>query len=170
MTEELTPSESEYKEAFIEHYHKVMAAKIRERKEYVKDLAARARRGERIGRDAMSRAKHALTDVTFVYFIVCGSGRAVKIGRANDVESRLAALQVANHDDLKLIASFAAPEEVERLLHGVLAEYRIRGEWFRCSDDVLTVAEAAIDGGIEQVFSVIRKMRKTKPALDVQAS
>ena len=164
MTKEITTNESEYITGIVEHYHSVMAAKVRERKEYVKNLAARARRGERIGRDAMSRAKHALSEVTFVYFIVCGSGRAVKIGKAHDVESRLAALQVANHEELKLIASFAAPEEVERLLHGVLAEYRIRGEWFTCSDDVLNVAEAAVDGGIDRVFSVISNMSRSKAA------
>ena len=72
--------------------------------------------------------------MTHLYFIQQGYG-AIKIGIADDPESRLATLQTGNAKPLRLLLAVPfderrVAEQLERDLHASLAKYRIRGEWF----------------------------------------
>lgn len=69
---------------------------------------------------------------TRVYFIKSARSNAVKIGVADNVKTRMRALQNATPDRLILLAEMPGDERYERQLHVLFAEYRIRGEWFRC--------------------------------------
>jgi hypothetical protein len=68
---------------------------------------------------------------TRVYFIGSKRSRAVKIGVAEDVRTRLSGNQVGNHQRLVVLADMPGDERYEHALHEAFAEYRIRGEWFR---------------------------------------
>ena len=71
-----------------------------------------------------------------VYFISNGRN-AVKIGKAGTcINSRFVNLQIASPDTLRIVAVIADPDpgSLEDRLHAMLADRRIRGEWFAISD------------------------------------
>lgn len=77
----------------------------------------------------------------FIYLIEGGVGGPFKIGfTANSPRARLRTLQTGNPYALKLWAIIDGPIEFEAALHRLLAKYRLCGEWFEPSDDVLSVA------------------------------
>jgi hypothetical protein len=59
----------------------------------------------------------------------------IKIGVSNDIERRVACLQTCNPRKLELKASFGPMRkldayDLERHMHGELARYWLRGEWY----------------------------------------
>jgi len=69
----------------------------------------------------------------------------MKIGRAADVEARLRQLQTGCPAELKIMARIKCRDvahavQVERAAHSTFAKHRIRGEWFRCTDYITTLA------------------------------
>ncbi len=78
-----------------------------------------------------------------IYFVAAGK-RAVKIGTARNVKSRLAALQTANHEPLRVLGSIRGDRYVERAIHRKFAKLRIRGEWFRARKRLFAFIEEAI--------------------------
>lgn len=73
-----------------------------------------------------------------VYFIADPHGR-VKIGFAYDPKNRLRDLQCGSADPLYLLRVIDGSQPVERWLHKRFAALRISGEWFRLTDEMLTV-------------------------------
>lgn len=65
-----------------------------------------------------------------IYFIGTDWESPVKIGKANDPEKRLRAIQVGNPNDLKILHLEQGGHLIEKRLHRCLSEFRIRGEWF----------------------------------------
>ena len=75
-----------------------------------------------------------------VYFAQDGLGR-VKIGVTIDVASRLASLRTGNSTELTLIRFIdGAGQKVEKWLHRRFKSYRIQGEWFHFSDEMMSVS------------------------------
>lgn len=75
-----------------------------------------------------------------VYLIQAGENGPVKIGFAAHVTIRLADLQSAHYEELRLLRTVSdAGRNVERWLHRQFREQRIRGEWFRFDPAMLTV-------------------------------
>lgn len=75
------------------------------------------------------------------YLIQVGDGGPIKIGKSNDLASRLAALQTANPWELHVIGWHPRKGyRFEGRLHVELAAHRIRGEWFHPHPDVLAHA------------------------------
>ncbi len=74
----------------------------------------------------------------FVY-VICSDARFYKIGIAQDVQSRLADLQVASPHRLELVRAFATshPRRAETYLHKQFAEFRVQGEWFELPSETL---------------------------------
>lgn len=80
-----------------------------------------------------------------IYFI--GNEEYVKIGIANNPKKRLRALQGANHTYLHIIYTMPGNETLERLLHIIFKDYRIRGEWFTYSGALKKFIECFKDNG-----------------------
>ncbi len=74
-----------------------------------------------------------------VYFI--RSGDYVKIGVAMNVARRFATLQVAHPEDLELLLEVPGGPVQEAALQKQFCRYRVRGEWFRLSDEIETWIE-----------------------------
>jgi len=72
-----------------------------------------------------------------VYFIQAGEDGPIKIGFARDVGRRIANMRVANPAPLKLRANIPGDARDERAFHARFANLRVRGEWFRPSDELL---------------------------------
>ncbi len=72
----------------------------------------------------------------YVYFIQSGKKGAIKIGKANNVDKRMAELQVGNQYLLRVVAQIPCKsskhaELTEKRLHRFFAKQKIRGEWFQ---------------------------------------
>lgn len=78
-----------------------------------------------------------------VYFIRSGKRRLIKIGRARNARTRLAQLQCASPDRLRLLGVIHVDEafRLESQLHRTFAADRVRGEWFKPSSDLMEVID-----------------------------
>ncbi len=72
-----------------------------------------------------------------IYAIQAGSGGPLKIGYATDPYKRLRQLQTGSSEKLHLIKVVYGNREFEKKIHLELSAFRIHGEWFGVSDDVL---------------------------------
>lgn len=77
------------------------------------------------------RAAVADAPLTCIYFIYAETCRVIKIGRANNVVTRLSDLIGSSPDQLRLLWAYAAPACHERELHDKFHKLRSHGEWFR---------------------------------------
>lgn len=71
-----------------------------------------------------------------VYIIRVGYAGPVKIGKADDVRSRVASLQTAHYEELRIVRVFEG--DAEALFHERFKHLRIRGEWFHYDDAMLS--------------------------------
>ena len=72
----------------------------------------------------------------FVYFILNSDSKAIKIGRAKNLEQRIRSLQTSSPAHLKLIKSVQVDGaekaiELEKALHQQFQAIRLAGEWFK---------------------------------------
>lgn len=76
----------------------------------------------------------------YVYAIGIVSTQYVKIGHAGSPKRRLAALQSSLPFKLELLYTLKVedPRSVERALHDLLADSRVRGEWFELPERPLS--------------------------------
>ena len=75
---------------------------------------------------------------TNIYFIGSLESRTVKIGKSNNPEKRLAELQIGNPHKLVLYGVIDdVSSELERRLHRILDPFRLEGEWFKLTDEVI---------------------------------
>ena len=69
--------------------------------------------------------------MTNIYFIENANGE-IKIGRSEDVISRLRQLQTGNSSNLKLRFTINEVKETfEAHIHEIVQAYHIQGEWFK---------------------------------------
>jgi hypothetical protein len=74
-----------------------------------------------------------------VYLIRCGDSGMVKIGFALNPEQRLRELQTGHWETLSLIRVIEGDIGAESWMHGRFSEFRVRGEWFRLTEEMLTI-------------------------------
>lgn len=93
-------------------------------------------------RDINEHLAHAEADGRFrgfVYLIENAARRIVKIGYSLDPTGRLAGLQTAVPDELRLLHSFPGSPFEERALHQRFKEHGVGREWFRKADEIIDV-------------------------------
>ncbi len=93
-------------------------------------------RGEsrRLAKLDAKREEHA---VDCVYFIVDRHRQAVKIGVSRSPTKRLKALQTSNAHELELAAVMRGSYGLEQRLHAHYAPWRLAGEWFELSPELI---------------------------------
>jgi hypothetical protein len=73
-----------------------------------------------------------------VYFVQSGTDGPIKIGfTTRAIEQRLANLQTAHAEKLRLLAQITGDRELERELHRRFVLHRMNGEWFEPHPDVI---------------------------------
>jgi hypothetical protein len=92
-------------------------------------------------RRARDKERRGVTAESQVYFIRCGESGPIKIGVAVDPYERLGTLQVANHEELHLLATTPGDERVGREIQFLFQEHWIRGEWYRPAPELLLMIE-----------------------------
>lgn len=80
----------------------------------------------------------------FVYIMQNRQNNYYKIGRSIDTEHREKTLQ-SQEPDIVLIEKWSASAEVEIMLHRRFKEKRLRGEWFKLTDDDLEEIRAFME-------------------------
>ena len=73
------------------------------------------------------------------YVIYSHLNKAVKVGYASDLASRISSIQLATAEKLSLLFTFQGGRDTELFLHKLLADYRIRGEWFIYNRQVVDI-------------------------------
>ena len=81
-----------------------------------------------------------------IYFISDGS--AIKIGRSEDVASRMKAIATGCARDLSLVATVEGASRHESKVHSELSRYRINREWFVDCDEVRSAIKRYQASGI----------------------
>jgi len=134
-------------------YSKQMLLEVEE----FEDIERRHLAGERfdLDEDTKSRLVRAVRCMTNVYFILAPDQLQIKIGQAKDVNKRLNSLRGSSPCELRLLASVRSYGDFEMYLHKKLAASRLRGEWFKADEQVLSVVEAAIDGGPRAILAAL---------------
>ena len=72
-----------------------------------------------------------------VYFVEAPATGQIKIGFTTNIEARFKALSAHSGAELRLLATMPGTRRKERTLHRKFAADRVRGEWFRATDDLL---------------------------------
>ena len=83
-----------------------------------------------------------------VYFIQARNGGPVKIGYSGNPKKRLYDLSVASFEPLRLVAVVPGDRRDEREVHEQLDHLRIRGEWFRPSEEMREVVRERQTGDV----------------------
>lgn len=78
---------------------------------------------------------------SYVYILECQG--YYKIGKANDLKSRVTHFQTGNPFPITVVFSKASvfATSLEPALHELLAELRVAGEWFKLNDKALKFAK-----------------------------
>ena len=101
-----------------------------------------------------------------VYFIRAGESGAVKIGLTQNIKERLIDLQCGNHERLILLREIPGGPLVERWLHRRFAEYKIHLEWFRFTDEMLTVEPPENPNISEPKIAKTRRVKMGIPKIE----
>lgn len=75
--------------------------------------------------------------MSIVYFIQEGNEGPIKIGFSNKLVDRLASIQTGNPRELRLLGWLKGNQAKESEIQDKFANYRIRGEWFEPSPELL---------------------------------
>jgi transcriptional regulator of acetoin/glycerol metabolism len=82
---------------------------------------------------------------TFVYFIQAGGTKGpIKIGVSDDPRTRLKGMQTSHHEKLTLLGIVEGTQEDEETMQDEVCNSRIRGEWFRPTEEVLALVRKAV--------------------------
>lgn len=74
---------------------------------------------------------------TFIYFVSYLKG-PIKIGKTRDLKKRIASLQTAHPYPLEVLGFLQTGDEtLEGVLHQKFSRYKLNGEWFDRSDEIL---------------------------------
>ena len=80
-------------------------------------------------------------DRSCVYFVQSGEGGLIKIGYTNQLKKRVSKMQTDSSKTLKVLFAMDASPLDEKLLHSGLSEFRVHGEWFQPTEELLEYIE-----------------------------
>lgn len=94
-----------------------------------------------------------------VYFIQQGKDGPIKIGftQSESLKNRLAQLQTASAKPLHVLARFAGDVEYEKQLHEQFKKYRLEGEWFEPSEEIMDFLGLKEQNPIERGLNKLAK-------------
>jgi Meiotically up-regulated gene 113 len=95
------------------------------------------------------------TEKEFVYVLQFGK-RFVKIGRSTNVKQRVADLQATTMDNLLMLAVYPGGRALEKRLHKLFADFRVRNEFFHFDYVIWNFLEMAKQSPVNAVEYVER--------------
>lgn len=79
-----------------------------------------------------------------VYLIQAGNLPIVKIGKADNVTSRIRSLHAGHHETLHVLRTWPGDLPEESAMHRTFSEYRISRDWFRFAPAMLEADPASL--------------------------
>jgi len=92
-----------------------------------------------------------------IYFIQNGQNGDIKIGTSQSPKKRLAELQIGTPSKLKLLKTINGNKNDEMKLHQQFHHLKIRGEWFKLSDELLNYIRSK-KGFVKEINRVLTVM------------
>lgn len=77
----------------------------------------------------------------YIYFLHAKEVRRIKIGFTTNLNARLRELKMGSPTELILFNYVRGTFHLEQVLLGVFAKYRLHGEWFESSEDIIKFVE-----------------------------
>lgn len=116
----------------------------------------------------------ARTNVYILLVSVAGQ-HFFKCGIAEDLDKRICQLQTGNPHEIEFVHAVSCPTKelarvLERDVHGYLARFRTKGEWFCCTfDDIVEALHAAfyVNHGVTKINSMAQVMKLLTPRAEV---
>lgn len=90
-----------------------------------------------------------------VYAIRASNG-LIKIGISINPKKRLATLRTSSPVELELLGTWETAASSEKILHKILADSRVHGEWFNPTPTVMEVATAIQNGQTEALDRLVK--------------
>lgn len=95
-----------------------------------------------------SERRQQLDGKRCVYFISSAQepdvGDVVKIGIASNLDARLKAIQTHQPETMYVVGTLPGGVELEREIHKQFQHCRMRGEWFKVTEDLLAFMEEVL--------------------------
>lgn len=96
-----------------------------------------------------------------VYFLTAGPIHRVKIGKANDVDTRIAELQIGCPFILRAIGVLDVGSEeralqIEQQIHAAFRSAHIHGEWFNLGDAERYAIHRILEHGVNSIDEALR--------------
>lgn len=92
-----------------------------------------------------------------IYFVKSNGSSYIKIGTSIDVSGRVDSLQTANPKELKVKAILNGSFQTEKGLHELFSHIRVRGEWFKWTDEMQYFIRTIRDNpSVENIYSLYR--------------
>jgi len=88
--------------------------------------------------------KNGYTQISglWVYFFQSTNSKAIKIGKTFDLESRQRRVENSHGYEVKLLKAIRVPDEShERAIHKKFKKIRLKGEWFKCTPELMEYIE-----------------------------
>lgn len=89
--------------------------------------------------------KNGYTQISglWVYFFQSTNSKAIKIGKTFDLESRQKRVENSHGYAVKLLKAIRVPDEShERAIHKQFKKIRLKGEWFKCTPELIKYIES----------------------------
>jgi len=98
-----------------------------------------------------------------IYFIQGLKTENIKIGRTRQMlEERMATLQCGSPDELVFIGGILGNQTIETELHHKFSKFRLHGEWFSPSEDLLKYINANTLCAIDAIYYIDEYIFKTE--------
>jgi len=96
-----------------------------------------------------------------IYFV--RSGKFIKIGTSIDPNKRLGSLQTANPNKLKVRAVLNGGYKTEIGLHQLFEKSRIRGEWFRLTEEITWyIIAIQHNPDVNNIYTIYKKSQQMR--------
>lgn len=102
-----------------------------------------------------------------VYFVQAEQSKAVKIGWSLNIDNRFIDLQVSNHETLKIIRTIPGDRGLEKWLHVKFSMDRIRGEWFKFNELMLTIENSDFNDSFDPYIPNMNNLDWTRLVKDI---
>jgi hypothetical protein len=81
-----------------------------------------------------------------VYFVQESGMGAIKIGATGNLKHRIDILRVSSPYEMRVLAQVPGDERLEKYVHHCFHSFRIRGEWYRSTPELLACIEELKEG------------------------
>lgn len=108
--------------------------------------------------------KSPLTKCRMIYFIQSGAGGPIKIGWTEYILQCMKELNTGNPNELHFLAFIPAPRIMEKELHNHFKPFKLKGEWFKPSGELLAFIAEIQETSIDKLNEILQIWKIQTPS------